>query len=997
MGVEKVEFLEADTKIKETKDKKNAKAFNALPEHIRVQTLHNAEKLYRQRAEAFEFGLAKKAETNKEILKQADAMLEKLKMMADAWAESTGQTVDQVYETSFAGSSKALYYGAIKGTASNVKQIFENAKSMPLRLKYGLLYRCILTGTFTKWMKTLALQIINSEMEVVSKKGDNEERSKNFIGALQKKDKNILMSLGLLKKEQKGGLFTEQLKDILKGINKDKSKKGVYKFGREGVLNQAEASKQGHKIRSENYSNLTKKDGIESFGIDSLRHLREDELSTPLTSMERETLGANGVDSEGVIQGWTQGAEDNSLIHGTDITKQVNEFKARVVAGTSGTTDLMIHAFQYFGLKPKEKKTLRMGLVGWMVGGRDHSFHEIFTAAEGYGEELKFNHDLSFIGSEYEDKDNLSPISQSDAKKILPDKEFPSYAYTPKSLVNLSSTNTFQRFKETKDESEQKQKYINSVYRRLGLTTEEEREQLSVPLQSLPYMDALLLNMKYLVVKYGIKKGLEEDKYEIYAKRLNREIKLDMNYIHLANTLEYSVFFEKFYKKVIKQLRLPSNFESLMLENATKDKNETEAIINPTTVVSASKTKSAQKQIPSTPEVVAPPPGVVALPAPPPPPGVVAKKQVSPVAQKENKSERYSKAIKKFEDDLKGNFNGIKLQLLGASARQINDLKSDISGSIEDKYCYLLKWELEKLEKDKEANNKNNEIEARSEEIKKEIQQKKTLSSKAADLISKIVTIKLESDDEKAKLIEELKKIDAELGGTYCLELIEIIDKYEILNDFEKKSLHYYTNQGYLSMNKLKSSKKKLGTEEEDKVDVDQLVNDTKATEFLTSALEKMPKFEGTVYRVSGSKTNFPVNKDGEFLGINNELLEEKENKAKSKEEIRLKTKKKLEKRYLKEDAKTSSGFTSTAYDTDSSYINTNWAKSGVLSVIKVTKDKSKGVNIDAMSGHQGEHEVLFPPGTKFKVTEVKEPKEYKKDLGNKNLTGHIVLKKELV
>ncbi len=962
MGVEKVEFLDANNKIKETKDKKNAKAFNALPEHIRVQTLHKAEKLYRERAEAFEFGLAKKAETNKEILKQADEMLGKLRTMADAWAKSTGQTADQVYEKSFGSNSSVLYYGAIKGTADNIKQIFDNAKSMPLRLKYGILYRCILSGTFTKWMKTLALQIVNPNMEVASKRGKNKEVSKNFIGALQANNKNALVSLGLLKKEEEGGHFTDQLKDIYKGIMKDKkSKTGTYKFGREGVLNQTEAVKKGHDIRSGHYSNLTKDGGIESFGEESLRHLRIDELSTKLTSMERDALEEkeNGIDSKGVIRGWTQGAEDNSLIHGTEITKQVNEFKARVVAGTSGTTDLMIHAFNYFGLKPKDKKILRMGLVGWMVGGRDHSFHEIFTAAEGYGEELKFNHDLSFIGSEYENKDNLSPISQSDAKKILPDKEFPSYAYTPKSLVSLSSSASY-RFEETKDESEQKQKYINGVYRRLGITG----EQLSIPFQAFPYMDGLLEKMWYLAIRYGIKQNLPQTEYESYAKRLNREVKLDMNYIYLANTLDYEVFFEKIYKNVIKTLKFPSAFESVMLTNATNDKNETEAMINPqavaTQMVQESSASVQEETVSPSAPSVPPPPPTLAPPVPAPPLAPAQRTQVASaqtVAKpKKTKKEIYDEAMGQFDKDLsEGNLANIKLPLMGASARKTSSLKSMIISSMRDKYCLQNK--------------------VLKKEVSRDVENK---LSQASQLITQFASST--SEEEKERLKRDIIDLDKFFKWTYCSELATTIKGYDGLNDFEKKALNYYTRQGYLTMNSLKSSKKKIETTEDNNVDIKQLINDAKATAFLAPALRNMPKFRGTVYRISGGSKDFPTNSAGEF--------------EKNADKSMLKRKKALEKKIGQ--TTTSSSFTSTAYDADSTYIekDVNWDQHKIFNVIKKTES---GVNIDAMSENQGEHEVLFPPGTKFKVTGVAEPKDYPELFSGKKMEGHIVLEKEEV
>lgn len=916
----KMDFLERDNKLKiHSNDSESVKqdkaSFNNTPEYIRVQALHNAEVDYRKNAEQFEYGLAKKAETNRLINDQADAMLQKLRMFADAWAESTNQMVDKVYEKSFGGSGN-LYYGAIKATAKNIKKIFNEAETMPLRLKYGILYKCILNGTFTKWMKTLALQILDSDKEVNIRTNGLLESSKNFDTILERKDENYAKSLGFIEEVNGEYEASQQFSSIVQAVRDEYMQEGedgvsAYEFDRVGTLDSQKQSQKGHFVRDREYSNLTKNTRMKSssenyFDNDKLRHLKQDDLSTKLTGMEKEALGSKGISFWGVIKGWTQGAEDVSLVNGTQITKRMNEFKARVVAGTSGSTDLMMHAFEYFGIRDiEQKKILRMGLLGWMVGGRDHSFHEIFTAAKGYG--LPFHHNGEFIGSEYEDDDNLKPIGKGEAKAIL--GEFPSYYYSAKYLLEKSRSKGSDITIPKKSfwswgggeltENEQMEKYIDSVYKSLKFT-EEEKISDAIPLNCMPYVVGLTKAIEELVQEYKIS-GIEEKSYPLYSMRLNREVKLDMNYIYLSNTLNYSMFCKKIYRKIIKNLKVDKEFKNCLYKNIQRDI-----------------TKNIVKV----------------------------------------KGENYQKQVRTLEKEIEeGQYEQPEniVDLPGSEVKNVTQVR--IKNALLDKYY---------LDNPEELNGDANT---------------KTRNEKAFNDLAKTIEkyIKTTDEQEKEELKAYLKQMDDDLQLD-TLKLAESITFYNNnCNNSEKRALNYYSRLGYKTMNTASALEGRLlHTEEKEaaNIDVEKLLVDKKATVFLKSALEKMPKYEGTVYRVDSGIKNYPTNEKGEF--------EKGYNKNKNLKKLRQRVDK----------IETRSKFISTAYQADSQYINEHWDEFGVFNVITNTKS---GVNISLMAELQKEREVLFNPGTRFQITGIAEPKKYKHLLGGKNLKGHIVLEQKEV
>lgn len=51
----------------------------------------------------------------------------------------------------------------------------------------------------------------------------------------------------------------------------------------------------------------------------------------------------------------------------------------------SGTTTLFLHAAKFLKFTDDELYLIRLAMLAWMMKTKDHAFHEVMTAAEGFG------------------------------------------------------------------------------------------------------------------------------------------------------------------------------------------------------------------------------------------------------------------------------------------------------------------------------------------------------------------------------------------------------------------------------------------------------------------------------------------------------------------------------------------------------------------------------------------------------------------------------------
>ena len=352
----------------------NEEKYNQASHIFKARLSHQCDVEYRKNAEKFEYGLANVAQKNSVVHANADKMLDKLKRLVDAWQNSlhlkTKEAKDENLESEF--KKGGLYYGAIETSAKNIKAIFDD-KNKPLRLKYRLIYNCVLNGNFTKWLKTLAFQYQHNLKKLRIKKGaKGAVKVKNFYGHL---DQDIIEDIGLDKlsaiatavETENNIARTDTREAIRNRFSTRETKEAIDVLGRDGVIDQDVSMKANYLSRSsaKNLTGFIENDSKKD--ITMMRHLEKSDVDD-LTQEEWEFMGFESKPTEETRLTWTQGSEDVSLLYGTSVTKQANEFKARMEAGISGTTDLMMHAAEYLGVKSEEdKKILRMGLAGWMI------------------------------------------------------------------------------------------------------------------------------------------------------------------------------------------------------------------------------------------------------------------------------------------------------------------------------------------------------------------------------------------------------------------------------------------------------------------------------------------------------------------------------------------------------------------------------------------------------------------------------------------------------
>lgn len=123
----------------------------------------------------------------------------------------------------------------------------------------------------------------------------------------------------------------------------------------------------------------------------------EDERKTTRTVGELDAEGVGLSDREKNYQyGTTAVAPDTALkwkeggtwFRPNEESKWVKKYQQKllmpVTAGPSGTAMRLFQAWEYLS-KPTEAVDFRLALLGWMLTGNDHSFHEIMTTSAPFG------------------------------------------------------------------------------------------------------------------------------------------------------------------------------------------------------------------------------------------------------------------------------------------------------------------------------------------------------------------------------------------------------------------------------------------------------------------------------------------------------------------------------------------------------------------------------------------------------------------------------------
>ncbi|MDQ1397731.1 MAG: hypothetical protein QOG64_2990, partial [Acidimicrobiaceae bacterium] len=400
-----------------------------------------AEQVYDQKTRDFESGMGPVISESSAAHEAVNELLLKVKKVVDAWAVSTGQQQAAAYasEFQFAGGDK--YYGAFEMSAANIKKIFDDYKDRPLRSKLKVVYNAVRNNNLVKWLKVAAIEMDAAAMGVpagpVALQETAADVTKDAAGTIVpasvQAPTNVAVAPGFAANSGLSKTFANpQLSanvanlaareemifapNTFSGVMNMASGLAADNASRVGGMGAGLAEVEQRTLSAGDVTDLTSME---------IRHIHQ-RLNLPVP--ELKGLGAKKKARDKLKDApvpWEQGGEYYEVIPNSTVAKQAVDVRARLEAGTSGSTDLMLHGAQWLGLDVKQMYQLRLALIGWMLSNRDHSLFEILRSAGNYG--LAYHYDPADIGSEYEDRTNFQPMDPSKFAKILPERKTPKW------------------------------------------------------------------------------------------------------------------------------------------------------------------------------------------------------------------------------------------------------------------------------------------------------------------------------------------------------------------------------------------------------------------------------------------------------------------------------------------------------------------------------------------------------------------------------------------
>jgi len=402
-----------------------------------------AEEDYAAKALEFELGMAPIMLSDTNVGAAVDSFIVKIKQIVDAWAQHTSQQAAAAYEAEFGWPPGKGYYGAFEATAQNISAILNNPAAKPVRVKLKLIYNAVRNNSFAKWLKIAANELDRAakgqaarDWKIRSKARRVESRPSGL--AVRSRNQKLTVTTGFAADSGLSGALSPPEVSSVAGAHVDERQKPGWQTG--GVL-----SSRRDVFDEEKFSNVvgwkpeTIKANKERRGgasreltvaeqrtvtVGDVNNLTDEEIDLALrrqgnhspTALDRQ----NYRNQPATHLPWTQGGEFYDVELGSESAREAYQIRARMEAGISGSTDLMLHALNYLETSPVRPAMLglRLALAGWMIANRDHSFYEVFKASAAYG--MMFNTDPAHPGSEYLDAGNLSPMKASDFAGILP-------------------------------------------------------------------------------------------------------------------------------------------------------------------------------------------------------------------------------------------------------------------------------------------------------------------------------------------------------------------------------------------------------------------------------------------------------------------------------------------------------------------------------------------------------------------------------------------------
>jgi hypothetical protein len=422
-----------------------------------------AEKVYAEKAEDFEYALGMRLSTATVPVAATDEFLRKVKNIVDAWANQTNQQRLAVYGQAFKFETGNKYYGAFEMTGQNVANVFQSLEPFqpgkPMRSKLKVIYNAVRNNNLAKWLKVAADDLLDLE-----RYNANHALGRHSQSAFSS-DADVFagggINLGAAQHEQvlpgfaqQSGLAAPLLADPALRARVDAAsarEKVNVNLGAPGIV-------ASHIGAPDAFSAIARGTPAESGQMDIANRDREYNVNQGADYADQETLAYTDVadltDEEkellytraGVDNGWhlwttrfgrlktatndhiqwEQGREAISVMINSEVDKQAQAIGARLEAGISGSTAMMLAGAKNIGLSNAGYlQRLRLAMLGWMLSNHDHSFYEIMTAAHMQG--VPFDRNPPLKGGMYEANANYAPIVANTFQNLLPENQFPSY------------------------------------------------------------------------------------------------------------------------------------------------------------------------------------------------------------------------------------------------------------------------------------------------------------------------------------------------------------------------------------------------------------------------------------------------------------------------------------------------------------------------------------------------------------------------------------------
>ena len=413
-----------------------------------------ADEKYNAKSLEFEMGMSPIILNDDVVKAVVDFMVGTVKQIVDAWATHTSKSKAKVYEREFGWPPGDGWYGAFTTTAENVNAVLTDA-SKPVRQRLKLVYNAVRNNNMAKWLKIAAMEL---------ERAANGQAARNFKirteaqkvenGAIVSSRHKAEVTPGFagdsgLNRVLTGARLTEMadIANAEKNIHNPKIGWKRHDFdhsSRSKAVGWAPATSKANTERSYvggntgvalQDQNTLKRQDLPDIQDEEIDQMMIQQGQAP-DAAGRTAFKANPASDTH----WGQGADVYDLRLATESAREAQAVNARMEAGISGSTDLMIHAFQNIGMDGNVLKTLRLALAGWMMHNRDHSFYEVLKAATSYG--LAFN---DTKGQLYEDPINLYPMNRDHFAGILPDDAgmtdvYPSSYYSAAYKDHLAGT-----------------------------------------------------------------------------------------------------------------------------------------------------------------------------------------------------------------------------------------------------------------------------------------------------------------------------------------------------------------------------------------------------------------------------------------------------------------------------------------------------------------------------------------------------------------------------